>query len=353
MNGILRRIGTAISSPGSVSIVTRTIATKAYWLLKQGRTGASIGFLIESIVGWNPYYERLVRRHPERFVVTDVRDHWMKLDSHDTGISRTLLSYGTHEHLSTSVFENELRRLAAEITGEITVLEIGANIGYFSLVEAETLGTRARIHAIEPEPENASLLERNVALNGHEDVVDIERCAIGDTVDPVELHVSDLSNRHGIRRASDDAGSTRSAVMRHDAETVANTNTPSLGTVPVRQTTVDRFLADRDISPDAVDAIRMDVEGYETAIFAGMESVLEATTPLVIYLEFHQNYLTDGSAKTIVTALAENGFEIVSAVNEVGATIGGVPRWYGRQLDIETFEDLLAEDHYVELVVRR
>ena len=352
-NAITRRIETAVSSPEAILRVGAVVALKARWLIEQQRFAGLVGFLVEVLVGWNPYYEWVRRRNTEQFVEANVRGHRMALDPTDAGISRTLLSYETHEHLSTNAFEAELRRLKAEIDGEITVLEIGANIGYFSLVEAGVLGKRARIHAIEPAPDNAALLERNIALNGYEDVIDIERCAIGDTIGPVDLHFNESSNRHGVRQSADCTDVTGKTTIRSEAQTVVNTSTPSLGAVSVPQTTVDRFLADRDISPAAVNVVRMDVEGYETAVLAGMTSVLEATTPLVIYLEFHQNYLAEESAEAVVQALADNGFEIVSAVNEMGACIGALPRWYGRRLDVETFEDLLAENHYVELIVRR
>lgn len=352
-SGITRRIETAVSSPEAILSVGAVVAMKARWLVEQRRFAGLVGFLVEAFANRNPYYEWVRRRNTERFVEANVRGHRMALDPTNAGISRTLLSYGTHEHLSTNAFEDELRRLKTEIDGEITVLEIGANIGYFSLVEARVLGQRASIHAIEPAPDNAVLLERNVVLNGYEDVIDAERCAIGDTVEPVELHRSSLSNRHGVRRSTDTTDVPREPAIRNEAKTVVNTSTPSRGTVSVPQTTVDRFLADRGLSPDEVHVVRMDVEGYETAVFAGMKRVLEARTPLVIYMEFHQNYLADEATEVIVRTLADNGFEIVSAVNEVDACIGNIPRWYGRRLDIETFEDLLTENHYVELIVRR
>ncbi|WP_158589344.1 FkbM family methyltransferase [Halococcus sp. IIIV-5B] len=343
---------TAVSSPGKVADVASMVHSKAAYLAEQRRFGELLGFLAESAISWNPYYHWKVSGATSRYITKELDGYRMLLDPHDTGISRTLLSYGTHEQCSTSAFRRELQRLKEDVDGEITALELGANIGYYVLLEASVLGERARIHAIEPAPANIELLERNVRLNGFEDVVDIEWCAIGETVEPVHLHFDESSNRHGVRRSHEALGDSTGNVVS-GANTLVNAAVPSQGALTVQQTTVDEYLAERDIQPAAVNVLRMDVEGYEAEIFEGMTSVLEVDSPLVIYLEFHQNYLNEAPAEAVVTALAENGFEIVSAVNERAASIGDVPRWYGHQLDIETFEDLLAEDHYVELVLRR
>src|SRR5262245_13382224 len=51
------------------------------------------------------------------------------------------------------------------------VIDVGANIGYYTLLFAQKVGQRGRVFAFEPDPENFELLEHNVRQNGYDNVV--------------------------------------------------------------------------------------------------------------------------------------------------------------------------------------
>ena len=57
------------------------------------------------------------------------------------------------------------------------VLDVGANIGYFTLLFAQQVGPTGHVFAFEPEPRNFELLQRNIALNGFANVTPIQRAA--------------------------------------------------------------------------------------------------------------------------------------------------------------------------------
>jgi FkbM family methyltransferase len=59
------------------------------------------------------------------------------------------------------------------------VVDIGANIGAFAILAANKLGTTGRVFAYEPDPATCERLRANVRLNGFEDVVVVENCAVG------------------------------------------------------------------------------------------------------------------------------------------------------------------------------
>ena len=296
-------------------------AAKALWLARRGRFGALFGLVTVLLFRRNLYYERQLRREGD-LAKRSVHGYEMYLDIADSGIARTLLSYGTHEQRSVSVFRDEPRALADDVSGDLTVLDVGANVGYFALMAASVLGERATIHAIEPAPENVTLLERNVALNDYEDRITVERCALGDKNVAAELRLAERANCHTVH-VPPVAPASDGDALPDGADRTASPR-PSDDTVSVPQVTGDRFLAGRDVAPEDVNVVRMDVEGYETAVMAGLTDVLDASGPLVLYFEFHPWQVDPVAARETLATLVENGFEIVySTISESGYDV----RW--------------------------
>ena len=346
---MFRRLRAATRTPRKLPGFCRLHATKAAELLRRGRIRQAAGYLGEVLTERNVYYDRLARKHGGHLLEREVRGSRMYLRPAEAGLSRTLLAYGVHEHCSTVAFERELRRLRATTDGEVIALDIGANIGYFSLLIARVLGPRARIYAVEPDPDNLALLELNVESNGYADRIEIERCAVGGTVDRAELRRHDQSNRHMVI-ADPDAPSAAATARRADASADDSVSVP--------QVTVERFLEDRVIAPEAVGVVRMDFEGYEAEVFAGMKRVLAAAGPTLVHIEIHPRYLTDESIGTITALLETNGFEIASAVASEGRySVYERQRWHGVPLDLDGFDELrsllLETNQYVELIAQK
>ena len=92
----------------------------------------------------------------------------MYLKLNDAGISRELALLGVHEPIAT-------RLLNQQIKSGMRVIEIGANIGYYTLIAANLVGESGKIYAIEPEPANYALLTKNVEVNGYKNVIPIQK----------------------------------------------------------------------------------------------------------------------------------------------------------------------------------
>ena len=90
-----------------------------------------------------------------------VHGHRMLLDRYDT---LDLRRQGIFEPLATAL----LPLLVGD--GDM-VIDVGANIGYYTLLCARLVGKRGLVYAFEPEPQAFALLEQNVALNGYRNVV--------------------------------------------------------------------------------------------------------------------------------------------------------------------------------------
>ena len=171
----------------------------------------------------------------------------MYVDLTDPGFSRTIFYRGVHEPLATEIVKREL------MPG-MTAIDIGANMGYYTLSEAQLVGDEGLVLAIEPVPTTFSILRKNVELNQLRNVR-LFQVAIGDHDGIAEMYVTEKLNwshlNHGMHhssRAEDIQKSLRQVIK-----------------VPIQ--TLDSFVTMHQIS--TVNFLRMDVEGYEIAVFQG------------------------------------------------------------------------------------
>ena len=162
------------------------------------------------------------------------------------------------------------------------VLEIGANIGYYALMEAKIVGDKGKIYAIEPEPHNVEMLRKNVDINNYSDIIDVFPLAVSDKDSFVNLQVSKFSNRHILSTKSD-------------------TNT-----IKIRSVTIDSFLIDKRTPK----LIRMDVEGAELAVIKGASKTLQNN--LKIFMEIHPRELREfgGDARELLHLLKKHSFKL-------------------------------------------
>lgn len=191
-------------------------------------------------------------------------DRWgfdMLLDLHDTAVSRPLLLAGDYEPHVTHVLLNLLRE-------NTHFLDIGANIGYFSLLAA-TRCPQGRVFAVEPDPQNFRLLSASVALNGLQERITAVQTAASD-----EDGVATLS----------DLGNAKNRGARFTAKTRAALEAQVHGAAPtfteVRMARLARLFAD-----ECIDVVKMDVEGHEPPALRGAEGLLRACKPAIL-LEF-------------------------------------------------------------------
>jgi FkbM family methyltransferase len=204
--------------------------------------------------------------------------HWFANDETDT--------LGLAQGVVWDPFEAEIiRRLLRP--GDV-VLDVGAHIGYFTLLMAREVGRRGCVHAFEPDPGNLGLLERNVRLNGYRNVT-IEGAAVSSGPGTVSLYRS-LDNR-GDNRIVDPGEEARPVVF-----------VPSLS--------LDDYTAARGIVPDL---IKMDIQGAEASALDGMERLIATSPRLVFICEFWPFGLQRAGVDPLgfIARLETLGFEVV------------------------------------------
>jgi len=166
----------------------------------------------------------------------------------DAGVGRHVLA-GSYEAEVTAVFRRFLRP-------GMNVVDIGANIGFFSMLSASIVGPSGSVLAIEPNPANARLVEASRRSNGF-DHVTVAQVAVGRETG---LLVLNAGRSNG----------TTSAPSDQLAELLAATTVPCV--------TVDSLTSDRA----HVDFVKIDVEGAEYNALLGASQMLARDRPFVV-----------------------------------------------------------------------
>ena len=187
-------------------------------------------------------------------------DHEIFFDPRDDKIGMTLLAGRPWQRWVVDRAVAALR-LAGRLDQKCTFLDVGANIGCTTLYAARTEAFTDTI-AIEPESNNARILRRNIAANDLDDVVRVFELAATDTPGQQTLHVH--SHNRGKHSLNADAAE------------------PDARTVSVPGITIDGLLAANGVAVTGVGLVKIDVEGHEGAVLAGMPSLLRVGCPVVI-----------------------------------------------------------------------
>ncbi|MGH9378491.1 MAG: FkbM family methyltransferase [Terriglobia bacterium] len=181
----------------------------------------------------------------------------LRLHTHtnsDPYISEPIERDGVFEPSETQVIVQCLRE------GD-TFFDIGANIGYYSVIAAARVGPRGKVFAFEPEPENFHLLRKNVEANSLTNVHTVCR-AVSSSWGTGRLFLSG-ANR-GDHRLYDPGEQRRE--------------------MPVQCIYLDSFVA---ASGARVDFVKMDVQGSETKVLLGMrDTLMKRAAVLKMTLEF-------------------------------------------------------------------
>jgi len=192
-----------------------------------------------------------------------VGNHIMYLDRQDTGISAGLmrLKKGVDRE---PAFMKVLRR---ELQSGMTAVDLGANIGYASLIMAGIVGPTGTVYAIEPSARNFMFLNMNIKANGYENIIHPTQMGISNKKCVQKFYISSKSNLHSM--------------------------TPTAHTqdaVDVQVDTLSEFLKGKN-SPNF---IKMDIEGHEVEALEGMVDALQAAPPPVrILIEVHPMYYSE------------------------------------------------------------
>jgi FkbM family methyltransferase len=158
---------------------------------------------------------------------------------------------GTYERLVQDALAIILRR-------GMSFWDVGAHVGFFTILGRQLVGSEGHVHAFEPIPENRERLLRATELNGFADVA---------------VHADALSDRTGTSILEERGATSMWTMVGYDRAHCC---------VPVRCTTIDE-IGERLPAPDL---IKIDVEGHEAEVIRGGLNVLRNPHVRAV-VEFH------------------------------------------------------------------
>ena len=167
-------------------------------------------------------------------------------------------------------------------------VDVGANIGDFSIWAAKQGGPDTCVLAVEADPDNLPLLARNVHRHGLDGTVQVAPVAAAAEAGTVVLHQGHQSGT-----------STISPSDVHEMEHMR-----PRGTVEIPAKTLDSLLEEAALP--RVDVVKIDVEGAEEYVLAGAAKLLATERPLTILIDIHWGVNLSG----IANLLHEHGFTI-------------------------------------------
>ena len=156
---------------------------------------------------------------------------------------------GVYEPHITSLFRKVLRP-------GMTVIDVGTNAGWFTLLSARRVGPAGKVFSFEPEPSNVAALRENVQLNGFQNV-SVYNVALFDSEGEMALSLSPTA-------------SAWHSMVLHVGE----------DSIKVRTVCLDGVM--RQANVDHVDLLKVDVEGAEPNVLLGARETLARTDHVVM-----------------------------------------------------------------------
>jgi FkbM family methyltransferase len=232
----------------------------------------SIGKRVWSVPGAGRFYRSAAHRVAQRIK----RDGtpFRRLSVCGTSITLDATEFTTLElHFGGLVYEAATSRyLAGHLAPGNVFVDIGANTGYFAMLAAARVGATGRVIAFEPNPAVFAQLQKHVALNGFESRVTVAQMAL-----------SDASNPAARFFVSQDLANSGLSSLTPPAEMLAGGGLSEAHTIPVRVDTFDNWLGSSGL--DHVDLMKIDVEGAEARVIAGMRQSLVSGAVAAIICE--------------------------------------------------------------------
>ena len=190
------------------------------------------------------------------------------------------LHFGVYEKAETRFFQSACR-------DGMTFLDVGANLGYYTALAARAVGPNGRVLAVEPDPDSFGYLEQTIAAN-----------AVGN-VKAFPVAASDAHAMLPLYISTDNRGDNR--LYASDEERPQ---------VEVEARPLDALLRENKI--ETVDLIKIDVQGYEPKVIAGLRETIIASPNLTLLTEFWPQGMTEagGDANEFLQTLRELGLTL-------------------------------------------
>lgn len=239
-------------------------------------TGKGLGRLPLAYQAHRFLYQHL---KPKGYTLLQVQGNKMYVDTSDTGIASSLLVGDIYEKVEVNLFKKLVSR-------GMVVVDIGANIGYYTLIAANLVGDKGKVFAFEPDPENYTLLVKNIEVNGYKNIISVQKAVSNKTGTTNFFLYEQNKGQHTIYEPSSYWKS-----------------------IVVESITLDDYFSEQQ---DSIDVIKMDIQGAEMLALLGMEKIIKQAPRLKIFTEFSPPKLKNcgSSPEEFLRKVTEYGFRL-------------------------------------------
>ncbi len=194
--------------------------------------------------------------------------------------------YGVYGELDTEIVKREIKK------GDI-VVDIGASIGYFTLIFARAVGDDGKVFAFEPRPERFELLKKNVEINGYRNVT-LENMAVMKHTGKSDFYYS-KNEKTGFKFA----------VSKEQSVNITEKGT-------AKTIRLDDYFDKKNLS-NKINFIKSDVDGPEFSVLQSADSILKNKS-LKIFFEWDPEYIkvAGDEPEEVLNLLYKNNFKIYS-----------------------------------------
>lgn len=212
-------------------------------------------------------------------------DQCQEIDS----LSQRFIIDRYYEPLTTKLF----RQL---VQSGMVVVDVGANIGYFTLLSSKLVGASGKVIAFEPDLRNYALLKKNLNINDCRNVVTNQNI-VSNTNKKTTLYRSSEKGSHSIYKHED-----------------------SIASVEIDSIQLDDYFSKEETS---IDVIKIDVEGAEVLVLEGMKRILDINDKIKIFIEFSPLRLkqSDFSVQEYLNQFFNHKFNYIYILDEAKTRI--------------------------------
>lgn len=226
--------------------------------------------------------------------------------------------YGTYERDTVAIFQKLVKP-------GMNVVDIGAHIGFYTLLAARLVGRKGRVYAFEPNPEVLDFLVRNIVENGYQEIVHVIPKAAASQHGKTRLYLSNLESGEA---------------SFYPSQQVSGSG------VEVETVSLDEFFAGEGWP--RIDVMKVDVEGAEVEVLKGMKELVRRNRALKLIVEFspHAQIKAVGSPVVVLNVLLDLGFKSFYAIR-YGLREVKVPE------DLEVLTQMAETSRYVNILCQK
>jgi FkbM family methyltransferase len=179
-------------------------------------------------------------------------------------------------------------------------VDVGAHLGWYSVIVSRLVGSAGKVFSFEPNPFSYGMLKKNLAEN---------KCA---NVSAEQFAVSDENGECSIYTIGDLWFGSRIIDPRKDPDFFITPNVSDFDDKTIRESKVRKISLDNYFGNSRVDFVKIDTEGNDGHVFAGMQNLIKNNPQIIIFMEFAPALLQKSgtSPERLVSDIRNLGFNI-------------------------------------------